>query len=117
LQNFVNDTATLELLLAELESQSATDVLSPALRRQVCSNLRRSLLMHAARRPRQSARQVLTHSVPLSIRAAVRRYAPAKRVLQPTALAFRAFIIVRMAKLLAADARALAADALRTANS
>jgi hypothetical protein len=114
LREFVNDTETLEVLIGELELSHDADFLSGPLRRRLLRDLQGMLRTKSVRRPRDRARQVVTHMIPFSIRAAIRRYAPAKPVSHPTALAFRAYIVSRMRRLLAADATALAAASPRT---
>jgi hypothetical protein len=116
LQNFLNNTAMLELMLAEVESEQAGDLLGPTLRGRVATSLRAALKTDPAKRRRVKTRGPLALIVPDKVRDTVRRWAPSKPELPPTVFAFRAFIVSRMNSLLKADSAALGSAVCRAAN-
>jgi hypothetical protein len=107
LTDFVGTRRVLELLLAELSSDAATDLFSPLLRARCLSAVRTALRASAdepaARRNNRSV-PLLRRAVPASLRAVVRQWRAGRPILDARVLAFRAFLATRMHDLLRRDA-------------
>lgn len=116
IRDFLNDTAMLELMLESLHGERDGDALSPTLVDWICVRLRRALATQADQRVGARTRGPLALVVPDTVRGFVRRWWPAPRVLSPTEIAFRAFIVAGMTATLKADATALTAEMRSAAN-
>ena len=108
LTDFLADTRVLDLLLAELSSDSAAALLSPLLRARCCNALRTALRESPRPRAGESRGHALARSVPAKLRAVIRHWS--RPTLEPAVLAFRAFVATRMHRLLKVDAATPPAD-------
>lgn len=101
LTDFLADARVLGLLLDDLSSTSAAAVFSPLLRARCLSALRAALReapgTAAVRRGPSFAR-----AVPAKLRAVIRHWS--RPSLEPPVLAFRAFVAIRMQRMLSRDA-------------
>jgi hypothetical protein len=109
LQRIVSDTALLKAMLAELEVRQECDMLSVALRADVCATIRTALAAGAHGRSQPYEPRVLALIAPDALRHAARRWIPVRPRFDPLVFAFRAFIASRMCSLLRADSVALSA--------
>jgi hypothetical protein len=115
LNDFVNDTSMLKLMLAEMESADANEIFGPLLRYKVADSIKRALA-NAPTRKRVAPRAHFMRSLPDRMRLVARRWATPKPSLHPMVFAFRAFVASRMNALMKADAAALYRKFGRAAN-
>jgi hypothetical protein len=104
LNDFLGDQAMLDLMLAELDSGHARNMLGPVLCRRLSSDISGILRGAAEGRRRTRLRSLLPRVVPDPVRFAARQWLRRPRRLHPAVLAFRAFLVSRSTRLLAADA-------------
>lgn len=105
LKDFVNDASMLQLMLDEIESASAAEIFSPALRQTVAGSIQEAFKKGGTAPKRSiSVRARVMRSLPQRLRLAARRWATLEPALHPMVFAFRAFIASRMNALLKADA-------------
>jgi hypothetical protein len=110
------DRRILELLLAELSSQHASNLFAPLLRARCCAAVRSALRAAPPERREERHRPLLERAVPERLRAAVRNWRAGQQRLEPLVLAFRAFVAARMHSLLALDAATPPAQLQSAAN-
>jgi hypothetical protein len=108
LMDFASDTAMLELMLAELESEGAQDVFGPALLDRVRGTIRHALRQQQSPGAKPAGRRGFSRALPQRVRLAARRWVTVKPVMPPLVFAFRAFVVCRMSKLLRLDAASFA---------
>jgi hypothetical protein len=103
LTDFLADPRVADLLLEELASERAATVFSPLLQARVCSAVRAALRSPPAPGSRRAPRRPgFVRVVPAKVRAAIRHWS--RPGLEPLVLAFRAYVAIRMHRLLGADA-------------
>jgi len=115
LQRFVSDTRMLDEMLVEMQTSHHNDVLSPALRQNLCATLRAALAVDPSHRAQAKQPSLLSLLAPQYVRETARRWIPLRPVFEPLVFAFRAFIASRMNAILTEDAAALATRPRRRA--
>jgi len=115
LQRFVSDTRMLDEMLVEMQTSHHNDVLSPALRQNLCATLRAALAVDPRHRAQAKQPSLLSLLAPQYVRETARRWIPLRPVFEPLVFAFRAFIASRMNAILTEDSAALATRPRRRA--
>lgn len=113
MKRFVQDPEMLDLMLAELGSTAGSSLFSPAFTRRLCSTVEAALRPKDPKPRRRSFKPLVAAVTPNRIRTEVRRRSGPTVGLDPLELAFRAFLLTRMTRLLESDAAAAAGVRLR----
>ncbi len=109
IERFVSDTATIELMLAEMETTPRDDALSAPLREWMCATLRAALCADPSERAQPRHPNLLSLLAPRVVRRTVQRLIALRPECEPLVFAFRAFIASRTIATLKEDTMATTA--------